>query len=751
MPRSDSYIGSPHSRVDGPAKVTGRAKYAAEYHHPGLLQGYIVNSPITRGRITAIHSGEVLKIPGVIKILTHENRQNTAWMNLKYADMDAPPGVPFKPLHDATIRFNGQPVALVIAESFEVARYAASVLRIDYAEESHATDVRTRLDEARKPKKGLATFLKPPPPKPKGKVEQALAGADVTAGGRFYHGIEHHNPMELFASTVIYEEDGKLTIFDKTQGTINSQLYVKNVFGKSFKDVRVLAPYVGGAFGSGLRPQYQLFLAVLAALDLQRSVRVTMNRHQMFTFGHRPATVQHTNFGATGGKVVALQHDAIGETSRFEDYTEIVVNWANMVYPSPHVKLGYQLVPLDVPTPTDMRAPGGVTGQHAIECTIDELAHKAGVDPIEFRLKNYSLINDADGKPYSSKELAECFLQGAAQFGWKDRNPLPRSMTRNGKQVGWGMASGIWEAMQVIARAEAVLTADGKLTVRSAVTDIGTGTWTIMTQLAADCMGMNIEDVTFELGDSRLPFAPIQGGSFTSSTVGVAVKAACDGLKKKLFKRAVTSFPERFGSTEFGEVNFSEGRLTVPGQEGVALKDIVATTKRGQLVSRNTGSLPLLKLRKVTRAAHSAAFVEVEVDEDFGHVKVTRAVTAVAAGKIMNPKTARSQILGGMVWGISKALREETIIDHRYGRVMNANLAEYHTPVHADIHQLDVIFVEERDEIVNELGVKGVGEIGIVGLVPAIANAIFHATGRRVRDLPITLDKVMRQEEPRKN
>ncbi len=744
MPSPASYVGSPISRVDGPAKVTGRAKYAAEYNHPGLLHGYIVNAPIARGTITAIHSDEVLNIPGVIKVLTHENRQNTAWMDLKYADMDAPPGVPFKPLHDASIRFNGQPVALVVAESFEVARYAASVLRIEYAEEPCATDVRARLKEARKPKKGLATFLKPPPPKPKGNVERALADAEVTAGGRFYHGIEHHNPMEMFASTVIYEEGGKLTIYDKTQGTINSQLYVKNVFGKSFKDVRVLAPYVGGAFGSGLRPQYQLFLAVLAALNLERSVRVTMNRHQMFTFGHRPATVQHTSFGATEGKIVALQHDATAETSRFEDYTEIVVNWANMVYPSPNVKLGYQLVPLDVPTPTDMRAPGGATGQHAIECTIDELAHKAGMDPVEFRLKNYSLSNDADGKPYSSKELAECFRQGAEQFGWKERNPAPRSMTRHGKLIGWGMASGIWEAMQLLARAEAILTADGKLTVRSAVTDIGTGTYTIMTQLAADCMGMKIEDVVFELGDSKLPFAPIQGGSFTASTMGVAVKTACEGLKKKLFARAQKAFPESFGSAGLEAASFREGQMEIPGHDAVALKDIVATTSRKQLMSRNTGRLHMLKLRKYTRAAHAAAFVEVEVDEDFGHVKVTRAVTAVAAGKIINPKTARSQILGGMVWGISKALREETIVDHRHGRIMNANLAEYHTPVNADINQLDVIFVDEQDDIVNELGVKGVGEIGIVALVPAIANAIFHATGKRIRDLPITLDKVMR-------
>ncbi len=745
MAENAKYIGAPLSRVDGPAKVTGRAKYASEYNVPGLLHGYVVNATIAHGKIAGFHLAEALLVPGVVKILTHENRESTAWLDIKYADMDAPPGKPLRPLHDEIIRFSGEPVAVVIAETFEAARYAASLMRVDYAEEEPPeTDVREHMAEARAPKKGLASFLKPGPPKPKGDVDRGLAEAEVTAGGRFYHGMEHHNPMEMFASTVVYEDDGKLTIYDKTQGTINSQLYVKNVFGKSFKEVRVLAPYVGGAFGSGLRPQYQLFLAVLAALDLKRSVRVSMNRHQMFTFGHRPATVQETRFGATGGKIVALKHEAMGATSRFEDYTEIVVNWTNAMYAAPHVKLGYRLVPLDVATPLDMRAPGGVTGMHAIECTIDELANRAGIDPLEFRLRNYTLVNDGEGKPYSSKELAACFHQAAEKFGWKKRTAAPRSMARDGVLVGWGMASGIWDAMQVIARAEAVLTADGKLAVRSAVTDIGTGTYTVMTQIAAECMGMDIANVTFELGDSKMPFAPIQGGSFTTATVGVAVKEACDGLKKKIFAQAKKTFAEVFGSAEWETVVFREGVLVAEGGQAVALRDIVKAARGGRLMSRNTGRPRMLKQRKFARSAHSAVFVEVEVDEDFGTVRVTRAVTAVAAGRIVNPKTARSQILGGMVWGIGKALREETIMDHRRGRIVNANLSEYHMPVQADIRELEVIFVDEQDDVVNDLGIKGLGEIGIVGMAPAIANAVFHATGRRIYDLPITLDKVMR-------
>lgn len=746
MKKPSAQIGTPVDRVDGPAKVTGQAKYAADYSHPGLLYGYVVNSTISCGRITAIHVEEALNLPGVVKVLTHENRAGTAWLNFKYADMDSPPGDHFRPLHDDKIWFNGQPVALVIADSFETARQAASNLRIEYAADSSATDLRANLANARQPKKGLATFLKPPPPKPKGDVHVALSGADATAGGIFYHGTEHHNAMELFASTVIYEPDGKLRIYDKTQGTINTQLYVKNVFGRSFKDVRVLAPYVGGAFGSGLRPQYQLFLAVLAALDLQRSVRVTLNRHQMFTLGFRPPTWQETRFGAKDGKIVALLHAARGATSRYEDYTEMVVKWSNLLYASPNVRLEYHLVPLDLATPMDMRAPGGATGLHAIECTIDELAERCGIDPVEFRLRNYTLANDEDGKPYSSKELAGCFHQAAEKFGWKDRNSKPRSMTRNGKLIGWGVASGIWEAMQIVARAEAILNVQGKLIVQCAVTDIGTGTGTVMTQIAAECMGMDLADVVFELGDSSLPFAPIQGGSFTTATVGMAVKVACDGLKKKLFERAREAFPNILETTQLDQITFQHGMLIAAGHTPVSLKDIVATASGQELRSRNTGKPSMLKQRKYTRCAHAAAFVEVEVDEDFGTVKVTRAITAVAAGQIINPKTARSQILGGMVWGISKALREETILDHRNGRIINANLAEYHVPVNADINALEVIFVEEHDRIVNELGIKGVGEIGMVGIVPAIANAIYHATGKRIRDLPITLEKVMRND-----
>jgi len=739
-------IGKSLSRLEGHLKVTGTAKYAGEYPADNLAYGYIVNSIITKGKIKNIDTEPAKSLKGVIEVFTHKNRPSLAWFDFQYADMDAPPGAVFKPLADAEIKYNGQPIALIIAETFELARYAATLVNVEYEKDGFETSLIDNLDKARSPKLGLATFLKPLPTKPVGNYRKAYEQSYAKASGEFYHGTEHHNPLELFATTTIYEKDGKLTIYDKTQGTINCQLYVANVFGLKYKNVQVISPYVGGAFGSGLRPQFQLFFSVMAALQLKRSVRVTLDRHQMFTFGHRPPTLQQTHFGAdASGKIQALHHAAYGETSQFEDYTEVVVNWSNMLYPSANTLMEYKLVPLDVFTPLDMRAPGGSTGSHAIESTMDELSYALNMDPVELRLVNYSKIDESTGRPYSSKELRQCYLQGAEKFGWYERSPQPRSMKRGNKLIGYGMATGIWESMQLPARAEAQLTKEGKLHVLSAVTDIGTGTLTVMTQIAADELGLAMEDVSFSYGDSKMPFAPIQGGSFTVSTVGSAIKAAGSALRKKIFKKAQAIRGTSWKKLKIEDVTFNGGYISLKTDpsDTISFTDIVSANK-GRMIKTTNLSVPnALKLKKYTRAAHSAAFVEVEVDEELGVINVTRALTAVAAGKIINPKTARSQILGGMIWGISKALREETITDHEMGKYMNQNMAEYHIPVHADLHELDVLFVEEKDEIVNELGTKGVGEIGLVAISPAIANAVFHATGKRINQFPIHFDSLL--------
>jgi len=739
-------IGKPISRLEGHLKVTGIAKYAGEYQADDLLYGYVINSTITKGKIAIIDTSKAKELEGVIEIFTHENRPSTAWFDLQYADMDAPPGTVFKPLKDNQIKYNGQPIALVVAETFEMARYAATKVKLLYIEEEFETDMEANIEKARKPKKGLASMLKPPPPKPKGNFDEAYHNSFAQVSGEFRHGTEHHNPMEMFATTVLYEGKDKLKIYDKTQGTINSQMYVANVFGLKMKNVQVIAPYVGGAFGSGLRPQYQLFMAVMASLHLKRNVRVTLDRAQMFTFGHRPPTLQITKFGADeNGKVNALYHNAIGETSQFEDYVETVVNWSNMIYPAENTLLEHKLVPLDVYSPLDMRAPGGVTGMHAIEITMDEMAYKLNIDPLELRLINYSDIDKSVDKEYSSKELRQCYLQGAEKFGWSQRNPEPRSMKRGNKLVGYGMATGIWEANRILARAQAIMKSDGKVEIKSAVTDIGTGTLTVMTQIAADELGIPIEDITFSYADSKMPFAPIQGGSFTVATVGPAVQAACRALLKKLFSKAKYMENSVLSETKLEEVIFNDGYIIHKNNPDliIGLTEIFEAHNIQEIKTTNTSMPNPLRHGKKARAVHSAVFVEVEIDQELGVIEVKRAVTAVAAGKIINPKTAESQILGGMIWGISKTLHEETIVDHHFGKYMNPNLAEYHIPVHADIHDLDVIFVEEKDDFINDLGVKGVGEIGIVGMPPAIANAIFHATGKRIYDLPIHFDKLL--------
>jgi xanthine dehydrogenase YagR molybdenum-binding subunit len=741
------YIGQPQNRVDGRAKVTGAAKYAAEFNVPNLLYGYVVSSAIAKGKITKIDAERALALEGVIQVFTHENRPRTAWLDRSHKDDIAPPGSPFRPFYDENVVYSAQPIALVVAENFELARYAASLVRVEYKAEPHETDLNKKREEGYIPKE--RQFF-PPSPKPRGNPEEALTNAAVRHEAECSQPVEHHNPMETHASTVIYEADGKLTIYDKTQGVQNCQKYISSVFDLSSDDVRVLSPFVGGAFGSGLRPQYQLFLAVMAALELKRSVRVSLTRQQMFTFGHRPSAIQNISLGASAdGTLEAVIHDALAKTSRFEDYSEVVVNWSGVLYQCDNVKLDYKVAKFDTATPSDMRAPGAPTGLWALESAMDELAYKLKIDPLELRLKNYAERDQNEDKPFSSKELRECYRQGAEKFGWAKRNPEPRSMHDGDNLVGWGMATGVWDAPYMPTSAKAVLTADGRLEVSSATSDIGTGTYTIMTQIAAETLGLPIDNVTFKLGDSSLPTSFVEGGSMTAASCGSAVKEVCDAVREKLFEFAKDMDDSPLADAKIEDVIFSDGRITLRNNPSQAVS-FTDAMRHGEVsvIEEDTTSMVTfaelsVKQSQYTRNTHSAVFAEVKVDEDLGTIHVTRVVSAIAAGRILNPKTARSQVLGSVVWGIGMALHEESVIDQNFGRFMNHSLGEYHVPVNADIHDIEVIFVEEHDEIVNPLGVKGVGEIGIVGVAAAIANAVFHATGKRVRDLPITLDKLL--------
>jgi xanthine dehydrogenase YagR molybdenum-binding subunit len=730
-----SYIGTATSRVDGRAKVTGEAKYAGEFNVAGLVHGYVVESTIPKGRITGIDTSSALSIAGVIDVLTHRNRPPMADKDDAYKDEVAPEkGSPYRPLYDDRILFTGQPVALVLAEDWETARAAASQVRIEYQKEPHVTDLRAERGRA---------FAIDVPEKPRGDAEKAFASAAVRHAAEYSIPSEHHNPMELFASTAIWE-DGQLTVYDKTQGVQNVQQYLCKVFKLQSDAVRVMSPYMGGGFGAGLRPQYQVVLAVLGASALKRPVRVMLTRAQMYALGYRPASIERLALGAnSSGTLDSMQHEAIAVTSQFEEFARNDTGWGNLLYKSPSAKFEHKLVKLDLPTSCDMRAPGAATGVYALECAMDELAIALKTDPVQLRLQCYSDRHQGEDLPYTSKQLRECYRQGAAAFGWDKRNAEPRSMRDGSELVGWGMASGVWEALQMPATVRIVLMANGHAEVATAASDIGTGTYTIMAQVAADTLGLPIDNISVKLGDSTLPQCPVEGGSWIASSVCNAIANTAREVRSDLLGLAKRMKDSPLAHAGVDDVALMDGKIVNKhdASQSVSIASAMQSDNAERITREETNKPAEDKSH--ARNVHSAIFAEVKVDEEIGIIRVTRVVKAVAAGRILNLKTAHSQIMGGVVWGIGMALHEETLYDHRFGRVMNANIAEYHVPVNADIHDIEVIFVDEPDEKVNPLGIKGLGEIGIVGVAAAVANAVYHATGKRVRDLPITLDKVV--------
>ena len=731
------YIGTATSRVDGHAKVTGEAKYAGEFNAPDLCYGFVIESTIPKGRIARIDAGEALRVEGVIDVLTHKNRPHMAGTDKAWKDDVAPnEGAPFRPLYDSKIMFGGQPIALVLAEEWEIARYAASLIRIEYEEQAFVTDLYNQRDQA---------FAVAKPDKSHGDAGRAFMAAEVRHEAEYFIPTEHHNPMELFASTAIWDGDGKLTVYDKTQGVQNVQRYLCSVFEKKPDDVRVMSQYVGGAFGSGLRPQYQVVLATLGALALQRSVRLVLTRRQMYGLGHRPATIERLALGSRAdGTLDSVTHEAIAVTSQFEEFSRNDTGWAARLYKSANAKYVHRLARLDVSTSCDMRAPGAATGVYALESAMDELAVALKLDPIELRLRCYSDRDQNEDVPYTSKQLRECYRQAAETFGWDKRNPEPRSMRDGSELVGWGMATGVWEALQMPAAARIVLTANGYAEVSCAASDIGTGTYTILAQVAADSLGLPIENISVRLGDSTLPQAPVEGGSWMAASASHAVVATADEVRKELLTVANKMKGSPLSETSLEDTTLVGGQIVSKRDTSLAVSiaDVMRHGAIERIEKEKTNSFPEDSAH--ARNTHSAVFAEVKVDEQVGVIRVTRVVNAVAAGRILNTKTAHSQVMGGVVWGIGMALHEETLFDHRFGRIMNANIAEYHVPVNADVHDIKVIFVDEPDGIINPMGIKGLGEIGIIGVAAAIANAIYHATGKRVRDLPITLDKLRR-------
>ena len=738
MPR---YIGKEMSRVDGLAKVTGRAKYAAEFQVPNLAYGFIVLGTVAKGTIKAIDTGEAERAPGVVRVFTHLNAPR---LGPKASHEQAPPRAKeeqdksFRALQSDRIFFNMQPVALVVAETYEQARYASRLVKVTYNAEQHTTDTERVRGRGRVPSQG-------PPPKPRGNPVEAMRAAPVKVEAEYRIPVEHHNPMEPHAAIAVWQGD-RLTVFDKTQEVYNVRKHLASSFGVAEENVQVISPYVGGAFGSSLRPNYYPALTAMAARELKRPVKVVYTRTQMYTgHGYRPYTVQKIALGAeASGKLTAMIHEAVHNTSTFEEFSDGTTGFTRQVYACPNLYAPLKITDTDLPTPTWMRAPGAVSGMFALECAMDELAYALKIDPLELRLINYAETDPESGRPFSSKALRECYRLGAEKFGWKNRKMEPRSMRDGRLLVGWGTATGIWGAFQMPATAVVSLKADGTAYVASAASDIGPGTYTVVTMIAAEYLGLRPEQVKFELGDTKLPRAPAQGGSWTTASVGSAVHGAALAVGAKLLALANRDGSSPLKGAAAADVEMLDGRLRLKSDPSKSV-NVFEVMRKNNLaeITETFESRPSPERRKYATMAHGAQFVEVKVDPDLGQVRVTRAVEATACGKIINPKASHSQEIGGVVWGIGMALQEATEIDHRYGRIMNPNLQHYHVPVNADVHEVETMFVEEDDKVVNPLGVKGMGELGMVGIPAAIANAVFHATGKRVRELPITPDKLL--------
>ncbi len=727
------YIGQEFDRVDGIAKVTGKAPYAAEFFLPDLAYAYIVLGRVARGSLSSVDTGPAERSPGVIRVFTHLNTP-------KFANPDIDQG--FKALQSSKILFNAQPIALVVAETFEQARAASFLVSATYRKEAPRTDTLKELPNAIEPpsnsRTGAATQVL-------GEPDQALAGAEVSITADYTIPIEHHHPMEPHAG-VAYWQEGRLKIFDKTQDVYNVREHLAAAFGLPEGSVEVVSPYVGGAFGCSIEANYYPFLTAMAARELSRPVKLVYSRRQMATgHGYRPYTQQTVKLGATKtGQLSALIHEAANNTSTYEQRSDATTRFSRALYSCPNMKTVHKLVPTDLATPCAMRAPGAVSGMFALESALDELSYKLEIDPLELRLINYSENDPVSGKPYSSKALRECYAQAAEKFGWANRNPVPRSMRAGHHLIGYGMSTGVWYAFQMPASVRVVLKSDGTADVTSATSDIGPGTYTVITMIAAEYLGIEPEKITFGLGDTKMPRAPVQGGSWTTASVGTAVHGAAMALKDRLLTLALQRPSSPLAQTTAEQTVLWDGRLQRKDNAAIGLPIVEILRGAGlQTLVQDHTAQPAKERDEYTLLAHGAQFVEVRVDEQLGTVRVARAIEATACGRIMNPKTAHSQEIGGVVWGIGMALTEATEVDHRYGRIINPTLGDYHIPCSADIGEIVTDFIEEDDRIVNPLGVKGMGELGMVGIPAAIANAVFHATGRRIRDLPITLDKVL--------
>lgn len=732
-------IGTDAPRVEGRQKVTGQARYTADFPVENVAHAVMVDSTIANGRVSAIDTRDAEGADGVLAVLTHLNAPTLGY---ERQQVDPPVGERVPMLQSDRVYHHGQPVAVVVADTLERAEDAASLVSVDYEEEEPALSLR----EAEEAGDAFVPEGQFDPPESSRGDRGALDRAAIRIDREYVIRAQHHHPIEPHATLAAWEGD-MLTVYDKTQGIDSTRRHMMGAFDLTEDQVHVISPYVGGAFGSAGRTWSHVFLAAMAAREVERPVKLALTREQMFTgTGHRPRSRQRVSLAADeAGSLQAIEHEALQETAAYEEYGDNMLSTTNFFYDCANVFTRLRLARLNVPPPTFMRGPGYTSGNFAMESAMDELAVELGMDPVELRLANYAEEDRSQDLPYSSKWLRECYERAAGRFGWADRNPEPRSMRgENGELVGWGMASTSYPAERFPCGAVARINADGTAYVATGATDMGPGTQTAMALTAADALGLPPDRVCPELGDSRLPLAPIQAGAWLNASVGMAVRAACGAAREDLIGRAREQEESPLFGADAEDLEVEDGRVFVRAEpsRGESYEDIFARLDVDEVEATRV-SEPGSELEEYSRHAFGAQFVEVRVDEDLGVIRVPRVVSAFDVGRVVSLKTARSQVIGGIGGGIGGTLMEETFLDHNLGRYANANLADYHVAVNADIGEIEPIFIDEPDYNFTPIGAKGLGEIVIVGVSAAIANAVYHATGRRIRDLPITLDKVL--------
>lgn len=732
-------VGKALNRTDGVLKVTGQALYAAEFPAGKLAHAVLVTSTIARGTVAEIDVSSAQALPGVLLVMTSKNAPRLPGGG--QAKLTPPALRRLSLLQDDEVHYDNEPVAVVVADTLERATHAAQALRIAYRSAPPMLDFSQAKATAHPP----ASITGGPADTQRGDVEVGLRSGSARIDVTYTTPMEHHNPMEPHA--VLASWDGPhLTLYDTTQGVANAQRAVATLLGMPLEQVRIISPFVGGGFGCKGSVWSHVVLCAMAAREVGRPVRLALTRPQMFgPVGGRPHTEQHIAAAARAdGTLTALRHDTFSSTSMIEDWTEACGVVSRMLYAVPNLATSHRLVKLNVGTPTFMRAPGEATGSFALESALDELAHALKMDPLQLRLKNYAEISPQEMKPWSSKQLRECYRLGAERFGWSRRPLPPRSLRDGDTLIGYGMATATYPARRSEASATAQILPDGTATVVSGTQDLGTGTYTVMTQVAADALGFPLERVRFALGDSTLPRAPVSGGSQSVASVSPAVREAALAARAKLIELARGDMGSPLHGIAAEELTVVDGWVVNrarPTQRDPAAAIIARAGSR--LIEATATARSGEEREHFAFDSFGAVFVEVHVDAALGTVRVPRVVGVYDVGRLLNAKTGRSQLMGGIVWGIGAALEERSDLDTRYGRFVNANLAEYHVPVNADIGAIDVTVLDVPDPRFNPLGARGIGEIGITGVAAAVANAVHHATGVRVRDLPITLDKVL--------